>query len=214
MKNGHDTLHDFVSTSLAKGLTRDQITGALHEAKWPKDQVENALSEFVECEFPVPVPSPRIVHSARETFFYLLLFTTLILSAYNLGALLFYQIEIMFPDPARDQDLSKLFEFMRWAAAYVIVALPAYLFLSVRMNRSLRLDPIKRRSSIRKWLTYTTLFVASAFVIGDLIALFFNLLSGEFTLRFILKVLTIGLISGAVFAYYYSDLQRDEDEAM
>jgi len=34
----------------------------------------------------------------------------------------------------------------------------------------------------------------------------------ELTVRFVLKVMTFGLIAGTVFWYYLSDLRRDEKE--
>jgi hypothetical protein len=47
-------------------------------------------------------------------------------------------------------------------------------------------------------------------LLGDLIALVYNLLGGDLTARFVLKVLTIGVIAGAVFAYYLTDLRGDD----
>jgi uncharacterized membrane protein len=71
-------------------------------------------------------------------------------------------------------------------------------------------DADKRASKIRKWLTYLTLFIAAGIIIGDLIALVFNLLAGDLTLRFLLKVLVVGGISGTIFGYYLSELRKDE----
>ena len=74
-------------------------------------------------------------------------------------------------------------------------------------------DPIKRASKIRRWLTYMTLFITAGFIIGDLIALVNNLLGGGLTWRFVLKVLTVAIIAGAVFGYYTWDLRHEEMEA-
>jgi hypothetical protein len=71
--------------------------------------------------------------------------------------------------------------------------------------------PVKRSSSIRKWLTYMTLFVAAGVLIGDLASFVYNLLGGELTVRFVLKVCTIGTIGGTVFGYYLWDLRADEE---
>jgi hypothetical protein len=51
-------------------------------------------------------------------------------------------------------------------------------------------------------LTYLTLSVASGILIGDFITLVYYLLSGELTIRFILKVLTVAAIAGGAFAYH------------
>ena len=59
-----------------------------------------ALGAFDDVDFPVPVPRPRPSLTARNSFLYLILFTTLYISAYNLGNLPFQLINTVFPDPA------------------------------------------------------------------------------------------------------------------
>ncbi len=63
---------------------------------------------------------------------------------------------------------------------------------------------------MRRWLTYLTLFVAAGFLIGDVTGVVYNLLGGEVTTRFVLKVCTVGAIAGAVFAHLVGDLRKDE----
>ena len=67
-------------------------------------------------------------------------------------------------------------------------------------------------SPIRRWLTYFTLFVAAGFLIGDLTTLVYNVLGGEITIRFSLKVIVVGAIAGTIFGYYLRDLRREERE--
>jgi hypothetical protein len=54
--------------------------------------------------------------------------------------------------------------------------------------------------------------VAACALIGDVTTLVYNLLGGELTVRFVLKVLTVGIIAGTAFTYYLRDLRRDEVE--
>ncbi len=61
-------------------------------------------------------------------------------------------------------------------------------------------------------MTYLTLFIAALFVLGDLITLVFYLLSGETTVRFLLKVLSVASITGGIFGYYLKDVTADEKE--
>jgi len=63
-------------------------------------------------------------------------------------------------------------------------------------------SPVKRLSVVRRWLTYVTLFLAAGVLVGDLITLVYNVLAGELTLRFALKVLIVGAIAGAIFWFY------------
>ena len=43
-------------------------------------------------------------------------------------------------------------------------------------------------------------------------ALVYRLLGGELSLRFVLKVLVVGVIAGGVFGYYLGELRREERE--
>jgi hypothetical protein len=65
---------------------------------------------------------------------------------------------------------------------------------------------------VRRWLTYLTLFLASAILIGDMTGIVYGFLGGELTIRFALEVLVIGLIAGSLSAYYITDPKDDESE--
>jgi hypothetical protein len=93
------------------------------------------------------------------------------------------------------------------------VAFPVFLYTSWVTDRAIRLDPTKRASKVRRWLTYWTLFVAACALLGDVTTLVYNLLGGELTVRFVLKIVTVGLIAGTAFTYYLRDLRLDEAES-
>ena len=165
-------------------------------------------------DFPLPVPRPRASLSAREAFAYLVLFSTLYFFAWNLGSLLFQLIQYALPDPADpDWQLMRLNGGIRWAISALVIAFPVFVFAAHRVSRDVDKHPIKRLSPVRRWLTYLTLFVAATVLIGDLTALVYNLLSGDLSLRFVLKVLVVGVIAGTVFGYYLWDLRQEEVEA-
>lgn len=50
-------------------------------------------------------------------------------------------------------------------------------------------------------------------LVGDMITLVYNLLGGELTARFVLKIVVAGVIAGAIFGYYLTDLRHEEKEA-
>jgi hypothetical protein len=204
----------FVREALAAGQSRPAIEAALAQAGWPREQVDDALGAYADVAFPVPVPKPRPYLSAREAFLYLVLFATLYVSAYHLGSLLFDLINHALPDPADQQyRLMQLGASMRWSVASLLVAFPVFLFVARLLGRELARNAAKRLSVVRRWLTYMTLFLAAGIVIGDLITAVYNVLGGELTLRFSLKVLVVGAIAGTVFAWYLHDLRREERES-
>lgn len=206
-----DELLAFVKESLLRGRSRAEISDALKRAGWSREQSACALDAFADVEFPVPVPMPRPYLSARDAFVYLVLFTALYAAAYHLGSLTFDLINLAFPDRSMDASYGQYVRMgMRWSIASLVVAFPVFAFMTRKINREIAGDPGKRRSKVRRWLTYLTLFVAACVLIGDVTTLVYNALGGELTVRFGLKVLTVAIIAGAVFGYYLHDLQLDE----
>lgn len=205
-----DELSDFVKSALIRNVPRPQIETVLRSAGWTGDQIRSALASFADVEFPIPVPRARPSLDARDAFVYLVLFSTLYVSAYHLGSLLFDIINTAFPDAVDGDEHSYRRMSMRWSIASLIVAFPVFVYMSWLVGRDLTADPNKRHSKVRRWLTYLTLFVAASVLIGDLISLVYNLLGGEMTTRFLLKVLVVAFIAGTIFYYYLSDLRRDE----
>ena len=194
-------LSEFLKEGLKRGHSRTELEEVLLETGWPRDQVQSALDTYADVDFPVPVPRPKPYLSAREAFVYLVIFSTLYVSAFSLGNLLFQLIERALPDPsvdpARALQISR--DVIRWSLSLLIVTFPVFAIVSWRNDRALRADPTLRLSEVRRGLTYLTLFVASAFLIGDVTAVVHGLLSGEITLRFLLKVAVVGGIAGGVF---------------
>ena len=213
------TLIDFVDKALSAGASRDETERALLEAGWSKDQVNDALRSYSEVEFPVPVPRPKARLSARDAFLYLVMFAMLYISAFHLGNLLFQVINLNFPDPllqARGfgMDPAEMArDAIRFATSSLIVAFPVFLFTAHRIAKDVNEDPTRRSSGVRKWLTYLTLFIAACIVVGDLISLLYNLLAGELTMRVTLKVITVGVIAGAILTYYLW-VMRVDDQAL
>ena len=212
--SGSDDLAAFVQEALSRRLGRQEVHAALAGAGWRDDQIREALRRYAEVDFPIPVPRPRAYVSAREAFLYLVMFSTLYISAFQLGSLLFQLIDGAFPDQIASQRPEQYARSaMRWSISGLVVAFPVFLFIAARLARETSRDPVKRSSVIRKWLTYLTLFVAAVVLIGDVTTLVYNALGGELTTRFVLKVLTVAAIAGAAFGYYTWDLRQDEREA-
>jgi hypothetical protein len=199
----------FVRQGLERGLGREEIRTALLRAGWPADQVTQALAGFADLAFPIPVPRPPSSASSRETFMYVVMFATLLVSAISLGNLVFELINRAFPDPAQPAFGSTL-QAIRWSVSSLIVSFPIFLAVAWLIDREVRAQPVKRASRVRTRLTYVTLFIASCVLVGDIITAVYTFLGGELTLRFLLKVLTVGVIAGSVFGYYLHDLRSGE----
>ena len=110
------TLSTFVKEALAAGKSRDEIADALSKAGWPDDQARDALAQFAEISFPVPVPRPRAYGSAREAFLYIVYFALLGMVAGYIGALAFAWIETLFVDDLESYGWRSGSSSMRWMA--------------------------------------------------------------------------------------------------
>lgn len=194
----------FVRDALGKGVQRAEVESTLLQAGWSRKQVQDALDGFADVAFPVPVPKPRPYTEAREAFLYGLLFLALYLGAYSLGALVFVLIERWFP---QGTVILNMRFAMRWPVSMLAVTVPVFIFVSRVIGRDLRSDPGKRASEIRTKLTYLTLFISAAVMIGILAGLIYSFLGGELTVRFVLKALTAAAIAASVFNFYLRDMR-------
>jgi hypothetical protein len=205
-------LSRFVHDALRSGQSRAAIEAALVDAGWSREQVQDALGAYADVDFPVPVPHPRPQVSARDAFMYLVMFGMLYVSAYQLGTLLFQFINLGFPDPL-DPGLDQrrfITGRIRSATASLMVTFPVFLYVASRMARRVASDPAQRMSAVRKWLTYVTLFIAACVIVGDLVALLNGGLSGDLTVRFVLKTLAVAAIAGSIFSYYLWSMRVDD----
>jgi len=204
-------LLDFTRRALAAGVERGEVSSALKQAGWADADIKAALDSFAEIAFPLPVPKPKPYLSAWEVFIYLVMFTALYVSAYHLGMLIFDFINLAFPDALQNPATRTILNnSIRWNISSLIIGLPLFLFAFWFVNKSITQDPSKRSSRPRKWLTYLTLFVAIVTLVGDLVSLVNNALGGELTIRSVLKVLTVAIIAGGIFAYFLIDVRQDE----
>ena len=208
----NEELRQFIKESLERGIDRDAIRAVLLEAGWQERDVRTALAAFAEVDFPVAVPRPRPYLHAREAFLYLVSFISLYVFAFSLGAIWFGLIDHTFSDflPGYGSSPSTA---DATAVAAVIVAFPVYLLLMRRLTASVAADPERRQSLVRRWLTYLTLVVGAAIILGDIIALLASLLTGDPTVNFFLKVAAVLLIVVPIFGYYLWDMRQTEDEA-
>lgn len=214
MASATQELERFVRDALAAGATRQEVEAALVSAGWTPEQIRRPLAAWSDLPFVVPVPRPRPYLSARDAFQYLVLFTTLYLWAWHLGSLLFDLIEIWLPDPADpDYRVQGLARSVRLSVATLLVAFPVFAFSAHRLGGEIARDPSRRMSAVRRWLTYLTLFLAATALVCDLITLVYNLLGGELSLRFVLKVLVVAVIAGTIFGWYLADLRNEERDA-
>ena len=205
-RTSSEQLPEFIARARAAGKSDGDIKAMLLNSGWDENAVTAALTPIGDLA-PPPPPAPK--SSGREIFFYLLQFFTLGTAAISLGGVVFAVINQYLADevvspfyPAPSPVTSAL--------ASLIVALPVFTAVSWKLIRDAVAGRTSVRSGIRRLITYLALFLASATVIGDVIALVYRFLAGEVDTRFLFKVATILVIGGWVIWYYYVTVKRDE----
>lgn len=213
MRQGEELIR-FVRDALAEGKSRGEISQVLLAAGWARNEVHGALDAWADTGFAVPVPRPRPIVSAREAFFYGLMFVALGMTAWHLTSLLFDLIDRWLPDLTEAVDEYAFFyrnNQMRWSIASLIVFAPLFLSMNYRSVRATAKDPGARRSPVRKWLGYLTLFLAAIALLGDLIWVIYVYLQGDLGLRVLLKALVVLVVAAAIFLYFRRETGGDFD---
>lgn len=124
-----DQLARFVEDALKAGRSRAEVREVLASAGWSTAEVDEALASWADIAFTPPVPRPRPYVSAREAFFYTLMFAALALSSWHITALGFDLIDRALPDVTetfRYSDTGSI----RWSIAVLAVAFPVFLTLN------------------------------------------------------------------------------------
>ena len=151
---------------------------------------------------------PQAGPTPGDVFRHLLAIITLYLSAVSFGMVIFTLIERWLPDPL-SYPMGANAGPLRWALSALVIVFPVYVWMSWVNARAAMRDPSLRSLRIRRWLYHFTVFAASVVIIGDLVALVYNFLSGDLTGRFLLKILAVFFIAAVVFAYYIWNIRRE-----
>lgn len=148
----------------------------------------------------------------RDVFLHLFAMVALYWSAISFITLCWQYVNHFFPDVLNyDYGFSSA---MRFALASLIIVFPLFLIASWFLNKIYSKESQVRDSRIRKWLIYLTLFIASLVILGDLVFTVNTFLNGEITARFILKAVSILIVTAAIFGYYLDDVRRQAASKM
>jgi hypothetical protein len=207
-----EKLARFIDHARQKGLDHAAIFMLLRTSGWKEKQIAEALAAR---ELALPIPARPGIGSARDAFLHLLAFTALYASAISLILLFFAYIEFWIPDPAIRMptfQVEAALSGIRSQVATLIVSYPLFLLTWWYLLREVRRSPEKAASGVRRWLSYLSLFVGAVTIMTDVICVVYFLVEGDLTTRFLLKVLTLLVITGTIFLYL-SLVLRSESEA-
>ncbi len=151
-----------------------------------------------------------INHNAKYAFYYLLSLAALIFTALSVGMVVFGIIDKTVADALNYNNYSGVDGQLKFAISALFIAAPVYYLISRLINRGLHKKELEIDSPLRRWLTYFIILVSSVTILGVFIGVINNFLSGELTVRFILKAVTMLIIAASVFSFYFYDIKRKE----
>lgn len=149
-------------------------------------------------------------NAAKHAFLYLTSFFTLGCTAVSIGVLFFQLINFYFPEEIRTYTTLFSEDAVKFSLSLLIIAAPVFFFITRNINRNIAKKDLDMDSGVRRWLTYIVMFITVGIVIGDLVSVVYSFLDGELTVRFILKALTLLIISGGIFLYYLMDMRNKD----
>ena len=145
--------------------------------------------------------------TAKDFFMHIAVIVLLYAGTIALLNILFRAINVAFPQV--NQYYGYYGPSISFPVATLIVVFPLFLFLANILQKGYAADPERKEYPVRKWLIYVTLFVAGAVLAGDLVTLIYYFLDGrELTTGFLLKVLSVLVVTGCIFGYYIDDLKE------
>lgn len=149
--------------------------------------------------------------SPRDFFLYVGAMIALYWSAVSLIALSFTIVDTVYRDQLQ-YYFDPYSSGIRFAIASLIVVFPISVLLLRIIKNGVMHEPTKLLLPIRRWVFTFTVFLTSAALIADIIALLNTFLGGEITARFVLKVASVIVVSGIVFCYSFLEI-RSKPEA-
>lgn len=205
----------YAAERLKEGVTPDVIKQHLVLVGWRDDEADNAImTGLIASGVPVPPKGARSgsgkLSSTVEVVLNFFSFITLGAVAVALVTLYYQIINNYFPDPllVRYGGVDVSTETIHYAIAALVITFPIYAFSVQLWFKRFREDEEKTETRLTKWLTYLVLLVSAVTIVGDLVTAVFYLLQGEVTGRFFLKSLTIFVVAGSIFGFYFLERKK------
>jgi len=161
----------------------------------------------METQTNPPTNSGRTGAGAKDFFINLGAIVALYTLVISLINLLFTVINKAFPQITNGYNYGGSAS-VSWPVAILIIVFPIFILLMWLLERDYAREPERKNKGVHKWLTYITLFISGAALAGDLIAVLYYFIDGqELTKGFLLKILVVLVIAGALFTYYISEIR-------
>jgi hypothetical protein len=206
-----ERLGAFIDAAKARNVADDFIVALLKHKGWSERRIYTAFAAHYERALGAPLPERGArIEYASDAFLYLLAFISLGSWAFAAGYVFDALIDRRIPSGLDSPYAAASFRSeVAGELATIIVALPIFAWVSRTISSGIARRPERADSGVRKWLTYIALVVTAMCLIGDGIWFLTTFLTGDLSLRFVLKTVVLLVLAGSIFTYYLSAVRGD-----
>jgi hypothetical protein len=206
-----DRLGAFIDAAKARDVADDFIVALLKHKGWSERRVYGAFASYYERTLNVSLPERGArIEYASDAFLYLLAFISLGAWAFAAGYVFDALIDRLIPSGLDSAYVEASFRTqVAGELATILVALPIFAWVSRTISAGISRRPEMADSGVRKWLTYVALVITAMCLIGDGIWFLTSFLTGDLSLRFVLKTLVLVVLAGSIFTYYLSTVRGE-----
>ena len=98
---------------------------------------------------------------------------------------------------------------IRVSLATLVVSYPLFLLVWSFLLRQVRLFPERAMSGVRRWLSFMSLCAGAVTILANVVTVIYFLVEGDLTVRFLLKVAVLLLITGSLLVYLALTLRHE-----
>lgn len=146
----------------------------------------------------------------KYAFYYLLSLVALIFMSIFSAVIVFQIIDKSVYDALSLNNSYNNQSLLRFAISALLISAPVFFLCASIINKGLRKGDLEKDSLLRNWLTYFILAVSAVVILGSVVGVVNDFLSGEMTLKSVLQLLVVILIAALVFSFYLYDIKREK----
>ena len=145
----------------------------------------------------------------KYAFFYLLSLVALIFMSIFSAVVVFHIIDKSIFDALTANNSYNNQSLLRFAISALLISTPVFFLCAFTINQGLKKGDLEKESPLRSWLTYFILAVSAVVILGSIVGIINDFLSGEMTLKSVLQLLTVIIIAALAFSFYLYDIRRE-----
>jgi len=213
-------LFDYVLLQKQKGVLNSSISESLKKAGWNELDIEAALSgdivptpDYATFNSDITATQPLAYnYTLWDTFQHFLMFLTMAIYATALDMLTYQLLERLLPSKEAPWYEFYSYSFGQYFGmalmSVVIITFPIFVFLFIKIKRQTLANPALKSLKSRKVLTYITLGVTFLIVLGNIVSMLFQVLTGNLALTNFLHFLSPIFMCSIIFTYFIREARE------